>query len=221
MKAVILFLLSITVALGQEVRTENVGSFSKIKVNGALDVQLVESNQENVVIEGNKRLVSSVTVEVDGDQLIVRKSSTWPNVGKLMVTIHYKSIDELYASGASDVGSKGVIKADKFALRADGASDVTVGLEARSVDLNISGASDLTIVGSVRLFKINASGASDLYAADFKAKAIEVDCSGATDIRIWAEEVVTGTSSGASSVYYKGDPDIRVESSGSSSIHVL
>ncbi|MCP3996762.1 MAG: hypothetical protein GY722_17135 [bacterium] len=90
--------------------------------------------------------------------------------------------------------------------------------------LDASGATDVTVVGwSVQwvseYIRIDASGASRVDLEDLKVRDVDVDASGASDVILNVEGVVSGSASGASKVTVRGNPtSVLIESSGASSI---
>lgn len=85
------------------------------------------------------------------------------------------------------------------------------------VTLDVSGAVDLSGSGDVDDYVLIASGASDVDLRDLTASSVELEVSGASDVRLHASSSVTGEVSGASDVTVYGDPDnIRVDTSGAS-----
>jgi len=63
------------------------------------------------------------------------------------------------------------------------------------------------------------SGASSLSAENLTAESVTIEASGASRGHVHATQSLTADASGASAIYYSGDPkDRQVETSGASSI---
>ncbi|MEO7263642.1 MAG: head GIN domain-containing protein [Ferruginibacter sp.] len=206
-----------------EMRSIN-GSFNKIKVSNAIDLYLSQADNESLAIsasedryKGNiKTVVENNTLKIyyEGDRSWLRKGH------KVKVYVSFKELDELEASGASDVVIAGTLKAEILKINLSGASDLGGRIEAGYLDVECSGASDINISGHATIVKIRSSGASDFKDYDFVTDNCTVDCSGASDVKITVNKELSGHASGASSVYYNGSAVLKdIQTSGSSKVN--
>jgi hypothetical protein len=84
-----------------------------------------------------------------------------------------------------------------------------------------SGASSVTGNGSVDSYVVIASGASSVDLSGLTTSSVDVRVSGASNVVVSADDQVTGSVSGASSLRVLGAPSaVSVDSSGASSIDV-
>jgi hypothetical protein len=224
--AVLVFLAVITKA--QEINDPNaevrkVGSFHAIKVSNAIDLYLSQSDAEAVAVSAVtpeyrdriKTVVENGVLKISYDNELSWKSGN----KKLKAYVSFKNLDELYASGASDVTVAGTIKVNKLSVEMNGASDLKGKLEINTLDLKLNGASDATISGKVVNLKIDANGASDLKGYDLETDNCTAEASGASDIKITVNKELSAKASGASGVHYRGSGVIRdVKTSGASNI---
>lgn len=100
-------------------------------------------------------------------------------------------------------------------------SNLPLRLEIVVPDLDwvaVSGASTVQVSGSAGEVDAEASGASRTRLQDLSAREAEVDATGASTIEVTVSERLTGSASGASTVTYAGDPDVRVSTSGGSNV---
>jgi hypothetical protein len=82
-----------------------------------------------------------------------------------------------------------------------------------------SGASKIKIDGMVKSFHADASGASKIDAEGLQTENADVDSSGASSIMVSPSNDLNADASGASSVYYTGEPkNIKQTASGASSV---
>lgn len=116
---------------------------------------------------------------------------------------------ELDLSGASDF--VGDVEAETVVMDLSGASSVKSDVSASSLDLDMSGASDAFLAGTTGLLKLDLSGASTLkkrvvggkYA--LSCERCEGSLSGASDAFIHCEGSIEVDLSGASDLRYTGD----------------
>jgi hypothetical protein len=83
----------------------------------------------------------------------------------------------------------------------------------------LSGASTVKISGAVKNLKLEAGGASDLKNYELIVDNCISQLSGASDARLTINKSISAKATGASSLYYKGNPEVRdISSSGASNI---
>lgn len=229
----LLFGLFITAAIGANAQktindpnaeARTVSSFHALNISNAFDVVLTQGDEEGLAVSSNlKDDISKIKTTVENGVLRIwfdDNNKWWPKNRKLKAYISVKSVDQIKASGASDINIEGGLKVPALKLDMSGASDLEGVLTiAGELLVRLSGASDITISGAADKMSIDASGASDVKAYDFTTNTCSVDASGASSIRITADKEMSVKLSGASSVSYKGNATIRdIKTSGASSI---
>lgn len=198
--------------------------FHGIKISGGIDLYLSQGNETNVVASATEtKFRDRIKTEiVDGVLRIWYDSDGWKwNTGhkQLKAYVSFKMIDELTATGASDVYIEGSLKVNDLRMKLSGASDVRGNITAGKFEIEQSGASDARISGSAGSLKITASGASDFKGFDFEVQTCDAHASGASDIQITVNKELKAHASGASDIYYKGNAVITdMHSSGASSV---
>ncbi len=126
---------------------------------------------------------------------------------------------ELDISGASKVNINGLASSEKAKLSVTGESSIIGNFNvSEDAIFNIEGASNINLIGnnSTDVSTFNVNGASNANLEKFKVLEANVDISGASIVRIYAENSIKGRLSGASILYYKGTNNIDVNVSGSS-----
>jgi hypothetical protein len=183
----------------------DVEDFTKIKAGGAFDVFIEMGDRNSLEIETDENIMETVVVKVDDGELSF-SIGKFKKPTKLNAYITAMSLNKLQASGASDVKSKGIIKADMFEVIASGASDVELELEVNTLRTDVSGASTVVMSGTAVNHSIDASGASDLKAAGLETRNTNADVSGASTARVNVKDELTGDVSGAGDIIYVEEP---------------
>ncbi|MCP9749505.1 head GIN domain-containing protein [Ferruginibacter sp. HRS2-29] len=200
------------------------GSFDKIKVSDGIDIYLSQSETESLAVSASEeKYADKIKTVIIGSTLTISYDNSdrgWRgNNKKLKVYIAFKNIDELHASGASDVIVAGTLQASKLEIRLSGASDFKGNVKADELVIDLSGASDVKISGTASLLNLENSGASDFKGYDLAVDICNTKSSGASDVNITVNKELTVNASGASDVYYKGDAIVKtLHSSGASTI---
>jgi hypothetical protein len=200
-----------------------VKGYHGVEVSNAIDLYLSQGDVETVAVSAKdiKWRDRIVTEVVNGILRIRLEGKGWA-VGnnKLKAYVSFTTLDQIKASGASDVYVDGVIVGGQLSLELSGASDFKGAVKVGSLLVDQSGASDAHITGVVSgKTTIRSSGASDVKGYDLVTDDCDVHASGASDIRITINKELSADLSGASSVYYRGEGVIREShSSGASNV---
>lgn len=231
MKPILLFLFAIlafqanaqTVINDKNVQVRNVNSFSAIKVSGGIDVYLSQSNEDAVAVSASdETLRDNIKTEVENGVLNIYydiRSFRFNSNKKLRAYISFKTLESIEGSGACDFIINGTLKVDNLKIRLSGACEMNGLVNIANVQLDISGASTVKISGTVQNLKLEANGASDLKNYDLVVDNFIAQLSGASDAKLTVNKSILAKANGASSLYYKGNPELRdVSSSGASNI---
>lgn len=177
----------------------NVSGFTKIDAGGAVRMEIVTQGDYAFTIEADDNLLQFVRTEVNGDTLkIYTKGKTSSKTG-VKVKISMPALDGLSVSGAS--------------------SAVVSAVKSDSINLEASGASKIKIDGQAENLTVDASGASGIDAENLRVENGAVSASGASNATISAANRLEADASGASTIYYTGEPKNLVpKSSGASSV---
>jgi hypothetical protein len=201
-----------------------VGSFSGIHVSGAVDLYLSQGDEDGLAVSASEtRYRDRIKTEIKNGILTIWYNNEGMNWGsgnkKLRAYVSFKNINQLKATGASDVFISGTLKAASLELELTGASDLKGVVEIENFKASIRGASDLTVTGKVEKLVIDASGASDMKDYGLVVQNCDAAASGASDIRITVEKELNAKASGASDIKIKGNGVIKtMSSSGASSV---
>src|ERR1700753_683998 len=165
-----------------------VKGYHGIKVSNAIDLYLSKGEEDKVVVSAKElKIRDRIKTEVVNGILIIRLEGKWWHMGnnKLKAYVSYTMLDEITATGASNVYVDGVITGDKLDLNLSGASDFKGAVKVNQLSLDQSGASDSHITGQVSgTATIRSSGASDVKGFDLVVESCSAHASGASDIRI-------------------------------------
>lgn len=220
-------------------------TYVSLTVEGGIIVRMMESCTVPE-IKSDMNILPLVEVFIDDSRLVVRyeEGTNVPWNCRTEVTLPYNGgLNNIELSGASEFSMENeMISSASVILRASGASvfdmegvmapDVEIELSGASsfsgnMDVSdrlvatISGASVLQADGSVNKCTADISGAStfnDRADSILEVETFAGDLSGASKARIFSDGTVTGTLSGASILYYRGNAEVDMELSGDSKI---
>ncbi|WP_316830968.1 head GIN domain-containing protein [Pedobacter aquatilis] len=218
---VLLMIAASHITKAQESKNVAVKSFNSITVSSGIDLYLTQNGSESLTIKANADLLKNVVVEQNGGNLVIKMKEglNWSSMFRnqsIKAYVNFKTLAALTASGGSDVFSQGLIKADKFALRSSGGSDVKLNLACTDLELQTSGGSDVSLTGKAENMVLNTSGGSDVDAYGFVVSYAKVNASGGSDANIHVTKGLEAGASGGSDVHYKGNASLKKTSSSKS-----
>ncbi|SDL29535.1 head GIN domain-containing protein [Kriegella aquimaris] len=203
-------------------REVSYSDYSGLKVSNAFNVYVTFSEtEEKIEIEANENLQDKISVQKEGNDLVIKMKRHTVVRGKstLDVYIKTKKISNFDISGASEITLENELVAQDVHLELSGASEFYGALNVEQLQLRASGASNLDLFGNADQLDASLAGSSELKDYDLIVKALDLRLSGASEAFVSVTETIDISASGASTLYYKGDAIIRDESlSGSSNV---
>ncbi|MCF8298367.1 MAG: DUF2807 domain-containing protein, partial [Saprospiraceae bacterium] len=106
------------------------------------------------------------------------------------------------------IKTQSLINATVFKLILSGAGDVDLNLSCDDLNCVVSGAGDAKLKGKTNDFTCVISGAGDLKAYDFIAEKCKIVISGSGDAKIYINNEISATVTGAGDLKYKGSAKI-------------
>nr|WP_299066884.1 head GIN domain-containing protein [uncultured Allomuricauda sp.] len=202
----------------------SVGEYDAVALAGWFDVEFVDGNEGELTLRGESNLLEYIKTEVKDGKLILKtekgvnlRPSTWNN--GIQITVPVESINAATLSGSGDIVSKTTLKSDNFTTKISGSGDISLIIDATSVEASISGSGDINLEGKTVNFKVRASGSGDIKAYDLEAENVEAQVSGSADIKVTAKQAIDARVYGSGDIRYRGNPTkVATKSSGSGDI---
>ena len=193
-----------------ENRTEkkfDLTGFHAIDLGDAFKLDIRQGSDFEIVAEGRTTDISDLELRVENGVLKGKYLPGHNNRGRTNISITLPRLVTLHLGGATETVLKGFTDGNEdLDLIVEGASELRADIEYRYLYLNVSGASDVEITGTALILETNVSGASDLKAVDLDVPSVIADVSGASDADLYATQSLTGSASGASTIWYSGNP---------------
>ncbi len=204
-----------------EVRT--VTAFTGIKVSGGINVFMSQGEDYGMAASASDpQYRDKIKSETRNGILEISYSDHFEkHFGdlKLRVYISFKNLESIEGSGACDFILSDTLNASSVLVKLSGACEIKGPVKLTNLELNLSGASTVKIEGITQNLKVSASGASDVKNYGLTVENCIAKISGASDVRVTVTNSITASASGASTLYYDGDPEKRqIATSGASSI---
>lgn len=161
-------------------------NFTKIRLEGAANVNWTPSKTASLKIEGPERSVRYTETRVEGGWLIVSQRPMTIINGPATVTVSSATLDEVDWLGAGN-------------FRAEG-------LNVKSFRVNLSGAGNVAVNGQADSAAFTLYGAGNLSADGLQTKDVTVSVSGTGKAEVYASDALSAEVSGVGTVLYSGKP---------------
>jgi hypothetical protein len=183
-------------------RTVAVDDFTRLEAQQTFQVHVSTGSAPKVVLHADDNVLPELDVGVSGDTLHLKlKSDVSTRQATLRAEVTVPNLEGISASGASQV--EGPVKIDEGTIE-------------------LSGASRAVLTGSAGDLEVDASGASGVDSPELTVGTLDIELSGASRAELTVTDSLSAALSGASSLRYRGSPQVMKSdvSGGSSIIHL-
>lgn len=192
-----------------------VRNFESINMGNAFKVRIRAGNGFSVIARGDERDLDELDVYVRNGTLYAKYNNYRSR--RYLVTFDIVMPDLRYVdfSGASTSQITG-FDLRNLDINLSGASKCDIDADAQFFNFDLSGASTLNMIGDSQKISGEISGASTLNAFPFRSEEMLLYISGASKARVMVSKFLKVEASGASGVYFRGNPVIEKRISGGS-----
>ena len=201
---------------------EHLTGFDWVDISHSFTVDISQGESFSVVIRIDDNLVEHLNVIKQGDTLKIGLDPTRDfNIqnATMEAKVTMPELTGLDLSGSSDANITGFNSTENLTVDLSGSSSLVGDIEAGDISIDLSGSSDMKLAGSAADLTIDISGSSDLDLAELPAVNARMAASGSSSAVVNASGRLDVEASGASDIYYLGDPTLgTISTSGSSTI---
>ncbi len=214
-----------------------------IDVSGAFEIKIRQGEETGVVLSIPARYKNQLTVSLDGNgklKIGFKGTIKGERGDRYLAEIVCSSLEYIDLSGACRLSGEGDFYGEKLSIDLSGAATVTMGgyvevggkveadlsgaarftgkLSAPFIDAELSGAAYFTLSGNADSGKLETSGAAQAHMGDFTFRTLSASASGASSIKVCANEQLSVSGSGAAKLFYRSEGRVNVHTSGASTI---
>jgi len=197
--------------------------FSKVQLSHSFKSKIIKGNEFKIILRIDDNLNEYVQVSYSDQLLSIQLDPdyNYQNV-HLEAEITMPDLEFIELSGACSAEITGFNFTHNFSAIISGASNIASTITCGNADINLSGASNAAILGSGKDLTLIVSGASNVEMSSFEADNAKVIVSGASRSVVFTNGQLDANVSGASSLFYKGNPIMgNIVTSGASTIQKL
>ena len=185
---VVVFFLS-QLGFSQNSVTKKLGDFTKVTSFDQIDVLLVPSNENKIILSGEG--ASEVELVTKNDELKIRMPLTKLLKGEsISATVYYKNIDAVEANEGSRIASEATFNSINFDIIAKEGSEIKLKLDVERVSIKASDGSKIDVEGNAtnQEVLVNTGGIYD--AKQLRSKLISITVNAGGEAAIFATDFV-------------------------------
>ncbi|WP_269234068.1 head GIN domain-containing protein [Flavobacterium flavigenum] len=185
--------------------TKELGDFDTVKVYDKLNVKLVQSSENKLVIKGARE----AELEAVNKNGILKIRMPFPKLlsgEDLEVTLYYKHIELIDVNEGAIVTSSETIKATSFKVSAQEGGKINVNLEVEKLKVSSVSGGEITLAGkaSNQVASLGAGGYLLASKLETSQTTVSVSAGGKADVN--ASTLVDAKVSAGGSIYIYGKP---------------
>lgn len=206
-KAILILTLFITTLLSaQNPLDKKVGDFSEVKVYDRIEVNLIKSEENKVVITGED--VEDVQIiNKDGKLKVRMKIDKIFNGEKTFVEVHYTSIEIIDGNEGSSITSNELIEQDEISIKAQEGARIKVGLDVDEVEIRAVTGAIIETRGKANSQEITLNTGGVYEGKNFETKNTTVSIKAAGEAEVNASDLVDATVKAGGDVIIYGNPE--------------
>lgn len=202
--------------------TENrtVSNFSGIDLECSANIYFMQGDEQSVKVEAEDNIISHITTEVKGGELIV--STDGKNIRthkEINVYVTVKELCLLELSGSGNMIGKGHINCDNMVMSVSGSGNIKADVRSLTMKIKVSGSGNLDVSGTVTTCDIRIAGSGNVNAKNLQTLNSAVSISGSGKSIVNASNELDVSIPGSGMVRYTSEPQkLRTSITGSGSV---
>jgi hypothetical protein len=206
----LLLLISITI-YSQSKIVKSLGDFSTLKVYSGIDVELIKSDKQELIITGEK----SEKVKIKNTNNTLKISLKLPEVlanTKVKVLLYYhKNINIIDANEGASIFTEG-FKQDQLEVKAQEGALITMDLDVKHVTVRSVSGGSIKLIGVVKSqnIEVNKGGIYQGFGLE-TTEIIVVNAALGGKAEVFTEKTLDAKVSFGGAIFYKGNPEVLKE----------
>lgn len=197
----------------------NLEPFNKIRLDIPARVHLTQGDFTAVTVEGKENLVRLLELDVQGDEWDIEFDRCVRNIGTFDIYITLPELHRIIVEGSGDVFSESSFAGEDLDLLVRGSGMIDIGVDAKFLDSHIDGSGSIYLEGTTEYHDIRINGSGDVLAFELTSRQADIEGNGSGDAQVTVTDYLKARLTGSGDVYYQGNPELNVTSSGSGSVY--
>jgi len=182
--------------------------FNEIIAQGAFELVLVQGDQEGLRIETDENLLELFQTRVEENRLYISINADIRKFSILKVTVSFKELKRIVLLNEVSLSTTNVIHFDEVEFFAGGISKINFEIYTAHLKVHLTDGSFAYFKGFAESFTVEMHDETELNAFDMQTDSCRILSSGLTEVMVSVQKDLKLFVSGASNVYYLGEPTI-------------
>lgn len=204
-------LLFVSLIFAQKTIEKSVGEFSELKVYDLIEVELIPSNDNKVIISGENK--NDLVVNNKNGKLKIKMSFEEIFDGnKTKVKLYYTSVDVIDVNEGAEIFSNNKIKQFEIDLKAQEGGSINIPIKVDYLNVKAVTGGIIKVSGEAKKQDVSIMTGGVYKGADLSTENTEVSVNAAGEAHINASKHVDAKIRAGGDIYIHGDPEIVNES---------
>ena len=169
--------------------TKKLGDFTKVTSFDQIDVLLVPSNENKIILSGEG--ANEVELVTKNDELKIRMPLTKLLKGEsISATVYYKNIDAVEANEGSRIASEATFNAINFDIIAKEGSEIKLKLDVERVSIKVTDGSKIDVEGNATNQEVLVNTGGMYEAEKLRSKLVSITVNAGGEAAIFATDFV-------------------------------
>ncbi|MGE5942987.1 MAG: head GIN domain-containing protein [Flavobacteriales bacterium] len=204
-------ILLTSLVIAQNPIEKNIGDFKELKVYDLIQVELIKSDSNKIVISG-ENAASVLVNNKSGTLKIKMEISKIFDGNNTKVKLYYTTIDIIDANEGSIVHSKDIIKQFEIDLKAQEGASVEVAIDVNYVNIKAVTGGIIKVTGVTKKQNISLLTGGYFHGGELKSENTDVSINAAGEAYVNASKVVDIKIRAGGDVFVYGKPETINES---------
>jgi hypothetical protein len=199
---------------GEIIKEERqVGQFSAVVLKDNVNLVLIQSNSNRLVVEGGKNLMRNIVTEVENDSVLTISNDNRCNWVRsydkpITVFLEFRQLESLEYRSVGDVVNEDTLILDSLSLDVrEGAGKINLKINTPLIYCSLHyGTADIVLEGNAELGYIFGDGFGRIDNRDFLVSQAFVTNRSSNDMYLSVETRLGATIENIGNIYYRGNP---------------
>lgn len=193
----------------------DVASFNSITLDTEATITITQGASESLEITAQENILPIITTEVSNSTLTVAETECFSTTVGVTLNTTVPALQGVTVASSGHVNGSG-LSLPEIAINVSASGGVSLtDIAATTANVHISSSGNVELTGTADTLNINLSASGDATADDCTAETCTVKVSGSGDVRVNVTGNLNATISSSGNIYYRGNPTIEKNITGS------
>lgn len=204
--SLVMMLLCLSTVNAQTPITRDLEPFSGLTVGDRIIVRLVKSDKESAVIQVQGIDAAAVKTEINAGELEISIYGEPFTKKKVMITLHYVTLNSITVNGGAEVTTTSLCKADNLSVDLKSGGMLYLDADIGRLNGKIAEGAILTAEGYAVVMDMLVSSTATLSAYELECDTVKIKAVTGGKAKIYVEKTLDAEALSRGFVSYKGNP---------------